>query len=128
MVRYGRISGGGPGAAAPARQAGQAIAGAAGVTLTGSLAGTNAGQPVRLTVIPAGTVTGTYTQDNGKVSLITIAGITFLNAPQAFWENQGAPFDTGPPAGGRWALASPADTVSMSPFIPSDGRTPTPAR
>jgi hypothetical protein len=113
MVRYGRISGGGPGAAAPARQAGQAIAGAAGVTLT---------------VTRAGTVTGTYTQDNGKVSLITIAGITFLNAPQAFWENQGAPFDTGPPAGGRWALASPADTVSMSPFIPSDGRTPTPAR
>jgi hypothetical protein len=96
-----------------ARQAGQAIAAAAGVTLTGSMAGTTTAQPARLTVTRAGAVTGTYTQAGGKVTLITIAGTTFLNAPAAFWRNQGTPFgDTSSSAGGRWALASPADGFS----------------
>jgi hypothetical protein len=66
-----------------ALQAGQAVAPAAGLTLTGSVERSAAS----VTVTRAGTVTGDYTQDGSRVSRATIGGVTYLKAPAAFWKD-----------------------------------------
>jgi hypothetical protein len=103
-----------------ARDAGRAIAAADGITYTGRLrlGGAIQDQPAQLTVTRAGTVTGTYTQDEGPVAVITIAGTTYLKAPAAFWTDQLSQV-AGQQAGGRWALATAADTMSTSSLTPA---------
>jgi len=91
-----------------ALQSGQALGPSAGVTLTGTINGASA----NVTVTRAGTVEGSYTEDNSQVSRVTINGVTYLKAPVAFWSAEGD--GTGAPqADGRWAKA-PADRVFVS--------------
>jgi hypothetical protein len=100
---------------AMAAQAGQAIAGADGLTF----AGTMEGQPASYSVTRAGTVGGTFTASGIPVSRITIQGVTYLKAAQDFWINAGFPGTAAQQAGGNWAKARPQDVADLSAFTPS---------
>jgi hypothetical protein len=101
--------GGGDSPTTMALKSGQAIGAADGIAYTGTLAG----NPADLSVTRAGTVEGTYTDLTRPVSRVTVRGVTYLNAPTAFWTGQGiGPAEAGQ-AGGHWAKA-PADAVSLS--------------
>jgi hypothetical protein len=84
-----------------ARQAGQALASAPALTLTGTIAG----QDANLTVTRAGTVEGRYTQDGNRVTRVTINDVTYLKAPAAFWRSVVLDPFSAQQAGGNWAKA-----------------------
>ncbi len=84
-----------------ARQAGQALASAPALTLTGTIAG----QDAILTVTRAGTVEGRYTQNGNPVTRVTINGVTYLKAPTAFWRSVVLDPVSAQQAGGNWAKA-----------------------
>jgi hypothetical protein len=92
-----------------ALDAGQSLAAADGVTY----AGTIDKAPANLSVTRAGTVEGTYTQGSNQVSRVTVGGVTYLDAPVAFWTADGIATREAGQAGGHWAKA-PADAVSLS--------------
>jgi hypothetical protein len=101
---------------AMALQAGQAIAPAAGVTLSGSYDEASAS----LTVTKAGTVAGTYTQGAFPVTRITIDGVTYLKAPTGFWGlAPGVQSAAAQQAGGAWAKAPASDVTSFASFTPA---------
>lgn len=87
--------------AAMARQAGQAIASAPALTLTGTIAG----QDANLTVTRAGTVEGRYAQNGNPVTRVTINGVTYIKAPTAFWRSVVLDPVSAQQAGGNWAKA-----------------------
>jgi hypothetical protein len=89
-----------------ALQSGQAIAPAAGLTLTGNIAGQNAS----LTVTRSGAVEGSYTQSGYPITRLTIGGDTYLKAPASFWISQSVDPATARQAGAGWAKA-PSTTV-----------------
>jgi len=91
---------------AMAQQSGRAIAPAAGLTLTGNIAG----QSASLTVTRSGAVEGTYTQNGYSITRLTIGGDTYLKAPASFWLSQSVPPATAGQAAAGWAKA-PASTV-----------------
>jgi hypothetical protein len=84
-----------------ARQAGQAVASAPAITLTGTIAG----QDANLTVTSAGTVEGRYTQNGNPVTRVTINGVTYIKAPTAFWRSVVLDPSSAQQAGGNWAKA-----------------------
>ena len=84
-----------------ARQAGQAVASAPALTLTGTIAG----QDANLTVTRAGTVEGRYTQNGNPVTRVTINGVTYIKAPTAFWRSVVLDPFSAQQAGGNWAKA-----------------------
>jgi hypothetical protein len=84
-----------------ARQAGQALASAPALSLTGTIAG----QDAILTVTRAGTVEGHYTQNGNPVTRVTINGVTYLKAPTAFWRSVVLDPVSAQQAGGNWAKA-----------------------
>jgi hypothetical protein len=92
-----------------ALDAGQSLAVADGVTY----AGTVDKAPANLSVTRAGTVEGTYTQGSNQVSRVTVGGVTYLDAPVAFWTADGIATREAGQAGGHWAKA-PADAVSLT--------------
>ena len=92
-----------------ARQAGQALASAPALALTGTIAG----QDAHLTVTRAGTVEGRYTQNGNRVTRVTINGVTYLKAPAAFWRSVVLDPFSARQAGGHWAKALGA-AVSMT--------------
>ncbi len=92
-----------------ALKSGQAVASSEGLTLTGAIAGGNA----NVSVTRAGTVAGTYSQNGNQVSRITIQGVTYLQAPAAFWRSTSVLATAATQAGGHWARA-PSDAVNMS--------------
>jgi hypothetical protein len=92
-----------------ALQAGQAIARAAGLSLTGTTAGGGAS----LTITKAGTVAGSYTQNGYRVGIITISGVAYLKAPApTFWVDEDVDPGTAGTVAGHWAKA-PADDVNV---------------
>jgi hypothetical protein len=91
-----------------ALRSGQALAGAAGLALAGSIDGAAA----NVTVTRAGTVEGSYTQDGSRISRVTIGGVSYLKAPASFWAVE-ADQEAAKQAGGHWAKA-PADLGLMS--------------
>jgi len=98
-----------------ALQAGQGIAPASGVTLSGSYDQA----PANLTVTKAGTVEGTYSQDPFSVSRITINGVTYLKAPAGFWNLQSnIPQGASSLASGKWAKTPASDVTSFDGFVP----------
>jgi hypothetical protein len=101
--------GGGDSPTTMALRSGQAIGLADGIAYTGTLAG----NPADLSVTRAGTVEGTYTDFGSPVSRVTVQGVTYLNAPVAFWKADGIAGTEAAQAGGHWAKA-PADAVSLS--------------
>jgi hypothetical protein len=101
--------GGGDSPTTMALRSGQAIGVADGIAYTGTLSG----KPAALGVTRAGTVEGTYTDSGSPVSRVTIQGVTYLNAPVAFWTADGIAGTEAGQAGGHWAKA-PTDAVSLS--------------
>jgi hypothetical protein len=101
--------GGGDSPTTMALQSGQAIGVADGITY----AGTISGDPANLSVTRAGTVEGTYTDFGSPVSRVTVQGVSYLNAPAAFWKSEGIASTEAGQASGHWAKA-PADAVSLS--------------
>jgi hypothetical protein len=98
-----------------ALQAGQAIAPASGVTLTGSYDQAAA----TLTVTKAGTVEGTYAQGPFPVTRITINGVTYLKAPGGFWNLQtNIPSGGSTLASGKWAKTPASDVTSFAALTP----------
>lgn len=91
------------------QKSGQAVTPAAGLTLTGTIAGGSA----NLTVTRAGTVEGSYVQGASHLRRITIQGVTYLKAPTAFWRSISVGQTPAAQAGGNWAKA-PAEAVNMS--------------
>ena len=108
-VSVSLVLGRGESPATMALKAGQAIGAADGITY----AGTIAGSPARLSVTRAGTVEGSYTQGGSQVTRVTVQGVTYLNAPAAFWTSQGIAQPEAGQAGQHWAEA-PADAVNLS--------------
>ena len=103
---------------AMALQAGQAIAPAAGVTLTGTYNLT----PANLTVTKAGTVEGTYSpqEPDQVVTRLTISGVSYVKAPQAFWNLvNGVDSLAAQQANGVWAKIPPGDITSFASFTPA---------
>jgi hypothetical protein len=101
--------------AAMAMQAGQAIAPAAGVNLSGSFDQA----PANLTVTNAGTVTGTYSQEAFSATRFTINGVTYLKAPAGFWAlQQGVQSAAASQAGNAWAKTPGSDVTSFAAFTP----------
>ena len=84
-----------------ALQAGQALAAAKGLTLTGTIDGQNA----NLAVTRAGTVEGSYSQSGNAVTRITINDVTYIKAPTAFWKSVVIDPVAARQAGGNWARA-----------------------
>jgi hypothetical protein len=103
------VLGGGDSPTTMALQSGQAIGEADGISYTGTISG----NPADLSVTRAGTVEGTYTATSSPVSRVTVQGVTYLNAPAAFWSAQGIGGTEAGQAGGHWAKA-PADVASIS--------------
>jgi hypothetical protein len=103
------VLGGGDSPTTMALKSGQAIGVADGITYTGTISG----NPADLSVTRAGTVEGTYTATSSPVSRVTVQGVTYLNAPAAFWAAQGIGGTEAGQAGGHWAKA-PADAASIS--------------
>jgi hypothetical protein len=108
-VSLALVLGGGDSPTTMALKAGQAIGVADGVTY----AGTISGSPADLSVTRAGTVEGTYTAAGRPVSRVTVQGVTYLNAPTAFWTAEGIGGTEAGQAGGHWAKA-PAASASIS--------------
>jgi hypothetical protein len=101
---------------AMALQAGQAIAPAAGVALSGTFDQA----PANLTVTKAGTVDGTYSQEAFPATRITIDGVTYLKAPAGFWAlQQGLQGAAVQQAGGAWAKAPASDVTSFASLTPA---------
>jgi hypothetical protein len=110
------IAGKGESPTAMAQQAGQAIAPAAGVGLSGTFDNAAA----NLTVTKAGTVEGTYSQQAFPATRITLNGVTYLKAPAGFWNlvpniGQAAASQ----AGGNWAKVPASDVTSFAPLTPA---------
>ena len=103
------VLGGGDSPTTMALQSGQAIGAADGITY----AGTIGGSPARLSVTRAGTVEGSYTESGSQVTRVTVQGVTYLNAPAAFWTSQGIAQPQAGQAGSHWAEA-PADAINLS--------------
>ncbi|HMH91036.1 MAG TPA: hypothetical protein VK586_08130 [Streptosporangiaceae bacterium] len=103
------VLGGGDSPTTMALQSGQAIGVADGITYTGTVSG----NPADLSVTRAGTVEGTYTAASSPVSRVTVQGVTYLNAPAAFWSAEGIGGTEAGQAGGHWAK-TPADVASIS--------------
>jgi hypothetical protein len=103
------VLGGGDSPTTMALQSGQAIGVADGISYAGAISG----NPADLSVTRAGTVEGTYTATSSPVSRVTVQGVTYLNAPAAFWSAQGIGGTEAGQAGGHWAKA-PADVASIS--------------
>ncbi|HEX5289691.1 MAG TPA: hypothetical protein VFX25_12535 [Streptosporangiaceae bacterium] len=101
--------GGGDSPTTMALASGQAIGVADGIGYTGTISGS----PASLSVTRAGTVEGTYTAGGSPVSRVTVQGITYLNAPAAFWSSQGIGGTEAGQAGSHWAKA-PADVATIS--------------
>jgi hypothetical protein len=103
---------------AMAQQAGQSIAPAAGITLAGSYDLT----PANLTVTKEGTVEGSYSpqEPDQTVTRITINGVSYVKAPQAFWNLvNGIASDAAQQANGLWAKIPPGDVASFAAFTPA---------
>lgn len=81
------------------REAGRALASAAGV----SLSGTYGEGPATFTVTSAGTARGTYRSSGGQVSRIDAGSTTYLRAGSRFWTAHGESSAIGRAADGRWA-------------------------
>jgi hypothetical protein len=103
------VLGGGDSPTTMALGAGQAISAADGITYAGAISG----RPADLSVTRAGTVEGTYTAAGGQVSRVSVQGVTYLNAPTAFWTAEGIGGTEAGQAGGHWAKA-PAASASIS--------------
>jgi len=103
------VLGGGDSPTTMALGAGQAIGAADGITYAGAISG----RPADLSVTRAGTVEGTYTASGGQVSRVSVQGVTYLNAPTAFWTAEGIGGTEAGQAGGHWAKA-PAASASIS--------------
>ena len=103
------VLGGGDSPTTMALRAGQAMGGADGITYAGAISGS----PANLSVTRAGTVEGTYTAAGRPVSRVTVQGVTYLNAPTAFWTAEGIGGTEAGQAGGHWAKA-PAASASIS--------------
>jgi hypothetical protein len=103
------VLGGGDSPTTMALKSGQAIGVADGITYTGTISR----DPADLSVTRAGTVEGTYTAAGSPVSRVTIQGVTYLNAPTAFWTAEGIGGTEAGQAGGHWARA-PAAAASIS--------------
>jgi hypothetical protein len=101
--------GGGDSPTTMALRSGQAIGVADGITYTGTISG----NPADLSVTRAGTVEGTYTAASSPVSRVTVQGVTYLNAPAAFWAAEGIGGTEAGQAGGHWAKA-PAAAAGLS--------------
>jgi hypothetical protein len=106
---------GGESPAQMAMQAGQAIAPARGVTVSGTY-----GQPTAtLTITRAGTVEGTYSQGPFAVTRLTINGVTYLKAPAGFWNLQtDIPQGASSLAAGKWSKTPSADVTDFSVLAP----------
>jgi hypothetical protein len=101
---------------AMALQAGQAIAPAPGVTLSGTFDQA----PANLTVTKDGTVAGTYSQEAFAATRITINGVTYLKAPAGFWAlQQGVQAAAAQQAGGAWSKTPASDVMSFTSFTPA---------
>jgi hypothetical protein len=104
--------------AAMAQQAGQAIAPAAGITLSGSYNLT----PANLTVTRAGAVVGSYSPviPYLPVTLLTITGASYVKAPDAFWQQEeGVSSYAAQQANGRWARINGGGISSFASFTPA---------
>jgi hypothetical protein len=97
--------------AAVAAAAGQAIGRAPGIAYAGTIGGTTSG-PASIGVTRAGSVAGTFTAGGSLVSRVTIGGVSYLNAPQAYWTAPAFGFTqlAAAQSGGHWARA-PAGTA-----------------
>lgn len=100
-----------------ARQAGRAIAAAAGVTLSGSYNMT----PANLTVTRAGAVVGSYSPviPYLQVTLLAITGASYVKAPDTFWQEEGVSSDAAQRANGRWARINGSGISSLASFTPA---------
>jgi hypothetical protein len=98
-----------------ALKAGQSVSTADGITYAGAIAQA----PADLSVTRAGTVEGTYTRGSSQVTRVTVGGVTYLNAPVAFWTADAIAQKQAAQAGGHWARA-PADAAGLA----FDGLTP----
>lgn len=98
-----------------AMEAGQAIAPAKGL----SLSGTYDQAPAAVTVTKAGTVEGTYSQGPFAVTRLTIGGVTYLKAPAGFWNLQtNIPQGASSLAAGKWAKTPTPDVTSFGGLLP----------
>lgn len=109
------VLGGGESPTQMAMQAGQAIAQAKGVSVSGTY-----GQPsAALTITKAGTVEGTYSQGPFSVTRLTINGVTYLKAPAGFWNLQNnIPQGASSLAAGKWSKTPSSDVTSFSGLTP----------
>ncbi|HUA29937.1 MAG TPA: hypothetical protein VMC03_13730 [Streptosporangiaceae bacterium] len=97
-----------------AQQAGRAIAPAAGLSVTGNIAGQNAS----LTVTRSGLVEGSYTQSGYPITRLTIGGETYLKAPASFWVSQSVDPATARQAAAGWAKAPSAAVMDFGSLTP----------
>jgi hypothetical protein len=97
-----------------AQQAGRAIAPAAGLTMTGNIAGQNAS----LTVTRSGLVEGSYSQSGYSITRLTIGGATYLKAPASFWVTQSVDPATARQAAAGWAKAPSATVMDFGSLTP----------
>ena len=100
---------------AMAQQSGHAIAPAAGLTLTGNIAG----QSASLTVTRSGAVEGTYTQNGYPITRLTVGGDTYLKAPASFWLSQSVPPATARQAAAGWAKAPATSVLNLGSLTPA---------
>lgn len=103
-----------------ALESGRALAPAAGLTLTGTLGEA----PANVTVTKGGTVEASYTQDNARVSQVTIGGVSYVEAPASFWSFAEGGSDTATnqaqqQAAGHWAKVPAGRVMSFAAFTPS---------
>ncbi|MEV5746453.1 hypothetical protein AB0L00_01420 [Actinoallomurus sp. NPDC052308] len=84
-----------------ARQAGQTIGKAGGVTLTGTYAGSQA----TFSVTKAGSARGTFTGGGSQVSRVDVGGTTYLKAGSGFWNDEGLSSTSAEKASGTWTRA-----------------------
>jgi hypothetical protein len=99
---------------AMALQSGHAIAPAAGLTLTGNIAG----QSASLTVTRSGAVEGSYNQSGYPITRLTVGGETYLKAPASFWISQSVDPATARQAAAGWAKAPSATVLDVGSLTP----------
>jgi hypothetical protein len=97
-----------------ARESGRAIAPAAGLTLTGNIAG----QSASLTVTRSGAVEGSYTQSGYPITRLTVGGETYLKAPASFWTSESVAPATAQQAAAGWAKAPSTTVLNVASLTP----------
>jgi hypothetical protein len=97
-----------------ALQSGHAIGPAAGLTLTGNIAG----QSASLTVTRSGAVEGSYNQSGYPITRLTVGGQTYLKAPASFWISQSVDPATARQAAAGWAKAPAAAVLDVGSLTP----------